>query len=203
MKLSGLKFVIRTNDELSEKEKDYLIDVYHKLFINIYGNDFVDAFSYVTKTNAKELINETYDVKILATNYNKAKDLLDNLKEDANSELLLIYINENNLIGSALIKRMDSVNSIVPYITLDGVDKDLEREIWKKTVSFIEKYLNNLGFQKMYLEIPLKEGPLLIRAKELGFKEDLEDILVEDVYTYILNKNLEGNNSNVEQNISY
>jgi len=193
MKLSGLKIVVAKIDELTLEEKNFLISIYHKLFINIYGNDLVDAFAYVTKTNVEKLVNEDYKVKFLSKNYKQAKEVVGSLENNANSKLLLIYI-EDNLIGSALVNRIDDITSSVPYIVIDASEKDIEREIWKRTVSFVEKYLTDLGYKKMYLEIPLKEGPLLIRAKELGFKEDPEDIVMtEEVYTYVFNKNIEGN----------
>lgn len=192
MELSSLSFVVENIRELSADSKEFLIELYHKLFITIYGGDVVDAFTYVTKTNTKDLINKEYDVKALANNYRKATEILKSLEDNPNNELLLIYL-DNKLIGSAYLKRIDDNKGLILYIAIDVIEKEIEREIWKETVLYIENYFNQLGYKKIYLEIPFKEGPLLIRANELGFKEDFDDINVDEVvYTYLLNKDLEG-----------
>lgn len=192
MELSSLSFVVENIRELSADSKEFLIELYHKLFITIYGGDVVDAFTYVTKTNTKDLINKEYDVKALASNYRKAIEILKSLEDNPNNELLLIYL-DNKLIGSAYLKRIDDNKGLIPFIAIDVVEKEIEREIWKETVLYIENYFNQLGYKKIYLEIPFKEGPLLIRANALGFKEDSDDINVDEVvYTYLLNKDLEG-----------
>jgi len=190
--LSSLDFDLKYINELNEFEKDFLIESYYKLFIKMYGNDIVDTFSYIVKRSTKELIDKKSDLKLFAKNYKNAIELL-KPKNNPNNKLLVIYLNKK-IVGSAYLKRINDDICSIPFVSINVEDKEIEREIWKDSVSFSIQYLKKSGYKKMYLEIPLKEGPLLVRASELGFKEDPNDILVdEETYTYILSLDLETN----------
>lgn len=190
MNKSSLKFIMKDINDINEFDKEILLNAYHNLFIKTYGVDVVDAFSKVTNIDVDEVVDRDDNVKSSATNYNKSINALEEFRNNANLELLLIYY-EDNLVGCAKQVRIDDETVKVPEIAFHNIDKSIERDLWKETVSYISKHFQKQNYKKMYLEIPLKEGPLLIRAGELGFIESPEDILgLEKTYTYILNKKL-------------
>ena len=78
-----------------------------------------------------------------------------------------------------------------------------KNEIWRLAVAYVESYLQELGFSKMYVEIPLKNPWLLYRADDLGFVESPEDVVNNEVNrTYLLNKELE-RTKDAESNIKH
>jgi len=189
MKLKKLEFKIVQNLEMTRPEKEYLIEAYHQLNIVLYGYDLVDSYEIVTQSGA-----DKKEVLKYAINYSKSLELLEEVNKNANLELLIIYY-DNKLVGASRLKRIDEDNAKVLDVALNGLNKEEKRGVWKQTIMFVENYFTNLGYKKMYVEIPLKENALLIRADDLGFRESPEDIVVDkDVNTYILNKTLEVNN---------
>jgi len=185
-----MKFcIINESTDLSKLEKNLLIEWYRIYFSKLDGADELDSFLKVIETTSNEI-----DDKIIVvnnTNYKKAKILVDNLFNNPNENLLLIYEN-NKIIGagriitenSEIVRTMEILfETNIPY----------KRDIWIKAIEFIENYYKAKDFKKTYLEIPFYEGPLLYRAKDMGYIEDEVDIDISKYSkTYILNKNLEG-----------
>ena len=192
MEVNNLKFVVSKNGEIDEIEEKILIEAYRNLFIKMYGADIVDAYLAVTKTTDKDSIAKVSNkAKKIAENYNKAINVLDSVKRHDDLELLLIFDEEDTLIGGGRLKTIDDKEASIADIAI-GDEYTNKRDVWKEAVKYVEGYFAELGFSKMYIEIPLDEGPLLVRAGELGFTEDPEDI-VRNIgqRTYLLNKYIE------------
>ena len=79
MELSGLKFILKDINEITIKDRDFLTETFHKLFVKIYGADVVDALNQVTKTSAREIISNNEGIKYLATNYKNVLELIKSL----------------------------------------------------------------------------------------------------------------------------
>lgn len=192
MSLNNISFAISKNADLTESEKDFLLEAYRKLFAKMYGQDVFDSFLSVAKRGSSNFKGRKNKIADFSENFCRALDALELVKSDDSFELLLIYGAEETLVGAGRLRRISDTEASVPDIAIDGVNRELEKEIWKKSVSFAEMHFASQGFEKMYVEVPLQEGPLLVRADELGFKEDPKDIVVsEATRTYFLNKVLE------------
>jgi len=167
MKLKDVRFEVESNQKLNKTEKKYILELYQELFKKMYGSDIICDYFKNLNTNKFNL----YDVSNL-------------LEEDLS--FVLIYKN-NDLVGAGRIKKINKKEISIPDVAI-SLDEKEQRNIWKMTISFLEDYLKKLEYTKMYVEVPLKDPFLLIRANELGFKEDPEDIKFNNNFTYVLNK---------------
>lgn len=188
----GLEFKISAVEYLSIKDKNALIEAYRMYFADCYGKDMVDSFLNVSNLKSNE--SRKRDIlKDYSDNYKNAIEVFENLISNSYYELLCIK-KDNILIGAGRLYSLNRDECGIKEIVFIEDDKKITREVWKQTVSFVEKYFKEKHYKKMYIEIPYLEGPLLIRADELGFKEDPNDIIVgKKEYTYLLNKELERN----------
>lgn len=192
MSLNNISFAISRNAKLTEIEEDFLLEAYRKLFTKMYGQDVFDSFLSVVKRSSSNFKGKKNKIADFSENYSRALDVLELIRNDDNYELLLIYAEAETLVGAGRLRKISDTEASVPEIAIDGVNRELEIEIWKKAISFAELHFTSQGFEKMYVEIPFQEGPLLVRADELGFKEDPKDIVIgEQTRTYLLNKTLE------------
>jgi len=174
MELENIRFEISNSGKLETRERLVLLSAYKELFVKIYGYDILTEF-YKENNRIPKRVEKTFNV-------------LKSVKENEDLSLILIYYGKQ-LIGGGRIRKLSDTKASVPDIAIEiGTDKE-KREIWKMTVEYVEQYLLNNGFEKMYLEVPLKEAPLLYRAGDLGFIEDPKDI-GDDNRTYLLNKDL-------------
>lgn len=201
MELNSIKFSISNNTELTEKEQIFLLETYRKLFVKMYGSEVGDSLLKVlealeTKIKtfrefSKIYIRSNNELNNMSKNYLRSVYALYEVQKNEELSLLLIRDENNNLIGAGRLKVMDEKTASIPDIALGlGTDEE-KREIWKMAVAYVERYFKGLGFEKMYIEIPLDDPFLLYRADELGFKEDPEDIVVdEETRTYLFNKTL-------------
>lgn len=207
MELHNLKFVIEKSGKLTTAEEQTLINCYTELFKEIYGYDILNEY-------LKEK-NKLKNSRLFKDTFIEAIDILKSVRENKNIELVIIYDADGQIIGFSRIKMLENKKSKQPIEYM--LDKFLEKhlrfepeknvsipdvaisseyqkdkyEIWKKLVSFVETYVRNLGFDRLYLEIPIN-SPLLFKADDLGFIESPEDIpITEKPRTRILNKNLE------------
>lgn len=185
--LKGVKFLVKQSCVILE-EQNFFLEAYRCLFAKIYGLDIFDSFLKITDISSRNCKNLN-QVKNESLNYNLAKEALKEINSDVNIQMLLIYLNDD-LVGVGRFKKIDEKVVSIPDLIVMGLTSEMEREIWQKAVSFGEMYFTKQGYEKMYLEIPFQEGPLLIRANELGFCEDVSDIK-DDSKTYLLNKVLE------------
>ena len=191
MALTELTFEINKSGLLKETEKEILIEAYRELFIKMYGFDMFDSLIKVIDNSAKEVFERSEENQQLAINYLKAVTAIESVSEDDNLELFLVYENDNLIAGGRLLKKDNNTANIIDIAIIKEKIKD-EKIICNLIIKKIEEYFINLGFDKMYLEVPLKDIKLLKLASELGFVEDPEDIMVdEEVYAYVINKKLE------------
>jgi len=168
MKLDNIKLSI-SNKKLTDSEKSILLKAYKELFTNMYGYDIIQDY--------------------LSSSSSLKNDYLD-IRED--TRLILIYNEDDNLIGGGRIKEIDNKTIKVLDIAINHSSENEKRNLWKMVISYIEKYYTDLKYKKMYIEIPLNEPCLLIRADDLGFIESPEDIsILGNNKTYVLNKMLE------------
>ena len=187
-KIEELHFAIRGNGDLNDGEKEILLEAYRELFTQMYGTDIIEAV--IKKLEGKNKKNKK--LAAITENYMRSIKALDIVSMSDNLSLLLIYNGENNLIGGGRLKVLSEGVGSVPDIAINVSSVEEEREIWKRAISYIEDYFRSLGFNKMYVEIPLSHPNLLFRAQDLGFCEDPEDIVVSSsTRTYLYNKNLE------------
>lgn len=189
MELNNLEFKISNKIVLTDKEIDNLTEAYRKLYLKIYNFDLFDSFALILKKDIQSIIYKNKDLNYLAENYNRAKDTINSLNK-RNINKILIYYN-NELIGIGRIKTNNYKVHILD-IAINGVKKEIERDIWEETVIFIEDFYKKKKYKKIYVEVPLKDGALFMRASKLGFKEDYNDIS-EDRLTYLLNKVMRNN----------
>ena len=188
----SLKFVISHDAKLSEKEEALLVEAYRKLFIKMYNYDIVDSFLKITKMDFKELLTRKRFILKLADNYLRASKALDEVKNRDELDLFLIYDSQDNLLGGGRLFKISDNEASIPDIEIIDMPVSTMREIWMESVNFAEDYFVSSGFEKMYIEIPLADGPLLVRADDMGFYEDPNDIVIsETTRTYLLNKPLE------------
>ena len=207
MELDKLKFVLDKTGNISDEERQVLIDSYKELFIEIYGYDILSEY-LKSKSNLKNypLFQDTFIGAI---------DVLKSVRENDEIDLLKIYDENNNIVGFGRLKKtypkrtknpilfmadklfekhlnVTNEHSIsVPDVAIASEYQEYRYEIWKRLIAFIEDYVISLGYNKLYIEIPLN-SPLLLKADDLGFVESPEDIPVtEKPRTRILNKYLE------------
>lgn len=187
MDFENINFRVSNKNSLSDSEKEFLLESYRELFGQIYGIDIYDSLIKLTNKN-KKIYNK---LKFFSENYYRSQEMLEELPEHDDLSLLLIFL-EDNLIGAARIKIFDDFTALIPDVAIGIGSLEEKREIWKLAIKYIENYLLNKNYQKMYVEIPLQNPWLLIYANELGFEEDPEDIVIsEETRTYLLNKKLE------------
>ena len=192
MKLKKVSFEISKKAYITKEERDFLIEAYRKMYIKIYGFDFLDAFLCVTKADSSKFFNERKELKNLGENQNRALQAMDTLENNENFELLVIRDEKDNLIGGGRLKKINEKEASIPDIVIECDNVKVSRDIWCQAIKFAEEYFVSCGYEKMYIEIALKDGPLLGRANKLGFFEDPNDIRIDGtVKTYLLNKILE------------
>ena len=190
MELGDLKFSIKDNTDIVDEET--IRKAYHNLFLNMYGMDLIESVAFISQTREDEILKHV-NKNGYADNSIRVNKLIDEIKNNSNNKLLYIYLN-NYLIGVARILRIDALTARVKEVALISLDINIMRDVWMNAILHVQKYLLENGYKKMYLEIPLKEGVLLRKSYEMGFIENPKDIVVDDlVYTYVLNKTLEGN----------
>lgn len=191
MVLSELTFEVNKNVFLKEEDKETLIEAYRLYFIKLYGFNIFDAFLKVTNEDATKVKDKLNCDSETSENLLLAKKIIDDIQENDNYELLLIY-SDANLIAGGRINKIDDKTASLLEIAVTKEHLDIEKDIYKLAIEYIEKYLKDLDFRKMYLETPLKDAKLLKLGYDLGFKEDPADIdISKEVYTYVLNKKLE------------
>jgi len=206
MELSKLRFVINETGTISEEEQNYINEVYKTLFSEIYGYDILSKY-----LSQKENLKNDY---VFDNTYINSIDVPKSLSSD-NIALLMIYDENDKLIGAGRIKKIEKLSTknplvevfnkllekflksidekciSVPDIAISSECADSKYDIWKLAIQFLESYYMSLGYDRIYVEIPLN-SPLLLRADDLGYIEDLADIPVSDKpRTRILNKYLE------------
>lgn len=191
MEVKNINFMISKNGEVEASEKEFLTEAYRKLFIKIYGSDIIDALVSTTKLPPKFLLQQRIGLNKYVKNYTKSLNAIESVQVDENLELLLIYQGKDKLIGAARLRKINDLEASIPDIAIDDVSLEDSREIWKQAVEFAEKHFTNQGYEKMYVEVPLCDGPLLCRADDLGFQEDPNDVEISDAVTYLLSKELE------------
>lgn len=205
MDLEKLKFAINKDGIVTKDEENMLLLCYQELFKEIYGYDILTKYLQDKEKRKKGLLYQDAFVSSI--------DVLKSVKENKNLSLVIIYDENNNVVGFARIKEIDYKVSNNPFIAPFEalVDKYLPKEkclsipdiaiskkfinqkneIWQKTVNLIEQFAISKGFDRLYVEIPLN-STLLLKADDLGFIESPEDIPTsEKPKTMILNKYLE------------
>ena len=191
MVLSELTFEVNKNVFLKEEDKETLIEAYRLYFIKLYGFNIFDAFLKVTNEDATKVKDKLNCDSEISGNLLLAKKIIDDIQENDNYELMLIYSGAN-LIAGGRINKIDDKTASLLEIAVTKEYLDIEKDIYKLAIEYIEKYLKDLDFRKMYLETPLKDAKLLKLGYDLGFKENPADIdISKEVYTYVLNKKLE------------
>lgn len=192
MELSKVSFEVNKKAYITKEERDFLVEAYRKLFMKIYGCDMLEILSSFTRTSYTKLFKNKKSLQRYAENQIMALNVIESVENDENLDLLVIRDDEGKLIGGGRLRRISDTEASIPDIAIDGVVSKEQREIWRQAVIFAEEYFRSLGYEKMYVEIPLQDGPLLGRAGQLGFVEDPKDIPTTDATrTYLLNKTLE------------
>lgn len=207
MELDKLRFVIDKIGDISKNNEINLLKAYKELFKEIYGYDILSKYE---KEKSKIKKSDVFDDAFI-----KSIDVLKSVKEDDNLSLLMVYDDNNNILGFGRIRKLNEVkesNSIfsafnsllekhlnitnerkvsIPDIAIVPEYSEYKYDIWKKSVSFIENIVTIQGYDRLYIEIPVN-SPLLFRADDLGFIEDPADIPISYMpRTRILNKTLE------------
>lgn len=190
--MSNLEFKIVKSEELTEEERNTLVEAYRNLFVRIYNYDIVDSIVKVTNKDLKEVLKRGRVIKCYAENYQRALDAVSSTEESEKFDLFLIFGENGELLGGGRFYRISPNEASIPDIATVDLPLDEVREIWKQAIIFAESHFIQNGYSKMYLEIPLSEGPLLVRAIDMGFSESPEDIVTSPATrTYLLNKYLE------------
>ncbi len=177
-----VKFVIKSIKKVSKFEKDFIIKAFQIYYQKKNGYDLKEAFIKVTKFNSlSREKNEIIDA--YASNYNKAVLLCNSFT--AKEKILLIY-KDSLLSGCAKIKEEAQLISVSAISILEN-DKDSFKKIGTSTIEFIEAYYRKQNFNKINIEIALKEVTLLMIVANLGYREEEEDITIDadnDFYIY-------------------
>ncbi len=184
MNLRSISFKISSQEILNSKEEKLALNLYHPLFTKIYGYDFYDAYLEVIKS--KNYLEPQDNVLGMAPNSLKLKEVLDDIENNPHIEVLKVFKNYK-LIGLGRIeiqKRKIRLKELVLKIK----DKEKIKLIWEKALEFIISYYQD-DYEKLLVEIPLKEPFLLLLLDKLGFKENPQDINIGDK-TYILSKEI-------------
>ena len=169
MNLKNIQFKVKKNTNLDNSDKKFLFETFRMLFNKKYGYDLIDEYF---KTDCDNTFSLT----------------LKNVKN--NNDLICIYDNDI-LKGGAIVNYISKNEIDLLDIAIDGYTEEEKREVWKLTVDFALKYFKKLGYKKIYLEIPVKDPFLLVRANDLGFKEDdTLDISYDETIIYLYSKEL-------------
>lgn len=180
------KFVFNKNGIFTSTDKKILINSYQNYFAKIYGNDLVDLFLHVANLDHKYLKNREILEKY-SDNYKIIEEMFKTIETDKLTELLCIYDKEYNLVAMGRLIQKNRREIYLKELIFNEEYQDNYRDLWVNFIKDLQIKLARRGYHKLYLEIPFYEGPLLIRANELGYKEDIDNI-VEKVY--IVNKKI-------------
>lgn len=154
-----LKFIIKKYEELDLWERKIVQEYYYNYYNELYGTLIFSSFFAVTKVSNDELKENV-------------------LKKITKGKKIILLSNSNNTIEGC---------GIINELTLeDIIIRNDDKEKWFSLVNFVEEYFLQKRYKKMYLKIPTKFSFHLLRASELGFKEDEKDI--NNSREYILNK---------------
>ena len=188
MNLRSLNFKISKKEVLNSKEEKLVLNLYHQLFTKIYGYDYYDAYLEVIKS--KNYQKPPENVLEMAPNSLKLKEVLDDLENNSHLDILKVYKN-HKLIGLGRIKtKKDEIR--LQELVLKVKDKEKIKLIWEYALDFMVSYYQDT-YQKLLVEIPLKDVSILLLLDKLGFKENPKDINIGDK-TYILSKEIGHNN---------
>lgn len=191
--MENLKYVISeksAQEFLSKDNYEKLLEEYHQTFMKIYGADLVDSFLRVAKLSTLNR-KRREKVKGYSTNYEQAEKALADVSTDANLKSLFVYVKDDELIGGGRIKERDNSEVTVPDLAIFAGDEKLNREVWTKTIEFLEEYYKNRGNTRIYVEIPSGDPVLLGYGANLGFTESTIDGPNTAYYTYLIEKELE------------
>ncbi len=190
--MENLKYVISeksAREFLSEDDFEKLLEGYHQTFMKIYGADLVDSFLKVAKLSSMSK-KRREKVKEYSTNYEEAERALDDVGNDTQLKSLFVYRKDDELIGGGRIKEFDSEVTI-PDLAIFAGDEKINREVWVKTIEFLEKYYQKMGDTKMYIEVPSGDPSLLGYGANLGFVESNIGGPNTLYHTYLIEKELE------------
>ena len=113
MKLDNIKLSISIK-KLTDSEKSILLKAYEELFNNMYGYDIIQDY--------------------LSSSSSLKNDYLDT-RED--TRLILIYNEDDNLIGGGRIKEIDNNTIKVLDIAINHSSENEKRNLWKMVNSYI------------------------------------------------------------------
>ena len=107
MELSKLRFVINETGTISEEEQNYINEVYKTLFSEIYGYDILSKY-----LSQKENLKNDY---VFDNTYINSIDVPKSLSSD-NIALLMIYDENDKLIGAGRIKKIEKLSTKNPLV---------------------------------------------------------------------------------------
>lgn len=158
-------------NELDNKYKKDLINLYHKYYILLNGLDKMDIFLKLTKSNIDDYINK--DIYEYAINYKSALDKVNKLNDND----YLLEIRNNKLISIAKINKNKKELHI---------DEIISNSNYQSILNYILKYSKNNNVKRIIINIPKNNIKLLIKLSKNGYNETN---IIEDNY-YNMSKDI-------------
>ena len=177
--MNNISFKIADIYDISNEDKNVILEFYRNLFIKMYKEDILDKY---LKNSRKKVIDGylTDDLNIFGNKLDKG------LKE----EFILIYQNDS-LIGASRLRNFYEDYCLLVDVATSNLTSEEYREIYTKLVMFIENYLQKINIFKLYVAIPKFDPVILCKMSELDYVEDPDDISLEEDLVYMYNKCLE------------
>lgn len=189
-----MKFYFKNIIELDDNNLNKIKESYRKFFAELKGNDIIDSLLKLTKKDIKDINNKEKILK-LSDNYIEAINVINELKNNEEMKLLCIYNNKDEMMGIARIVFFNLDEASISEILLFNESSN-DKKIMEYTIIFIENYLKDNSYKKLYIEIPFF-NPFIQYIDELGFKEDEHDLELSEeemqskgINTYLLHKEL-------------
>ncbi len=189
--MKNLQYVITkkgAKEYLKEEDYQKLLEGYYQTFMKIYGKDLADSF-LVMLTHFKVGNAKLKAVKEESSNYQSAKRALEDVKKRSDLKSLFIYNDDLELVGGGRILELKK-EATLPDLAIFAGEEKLNREIWVKTIDFLEGYYRDMGNTILYLEIPSGDPVLLGYGANLGYKESTIEGSKASFNTYLIEKDL-------------
>lgn len=187
MEVKEVKFGINEEGNISEEQRAILESAYHTLFMRMYGEQDYEEGLYLA--NKKPGL---FDKKYIE-HFARTFKVLDSVQNNPNIVLLTIEGDNKTPLGFGRIILLDDGMATVSDIAFSNLPYENENDLWHQAINFVERYLREKEFTRLYVEIPCQDVTKLSRAfSKMDFTEDDRDVVIDKkTYAYCLNKSLE------------
>ena len=186
---NNLEIVVNQDGFLTEKEFAMLQKKYYELFLRMYGKNLADTFISLLPIQDKSKLSAFW-LKFSENHY-RATMALEQIKNMVPKDKLslLIAYQRHNLVAAARLRNLNVREASIPDAVF--LDENSKKELWPSMLMYAENHCANLGYERIYVEIPFQDYTMLCGCLDGGYQEDREDVVKNlEAKTILLNKKL-------------